>query len=195
MSLLTNCWQVTEFESLKHDMNRKLILVVVLGIASFAMIGVAMLQFSNWFRFERDVPEITTQELRTLQKSHAYAESRALSNGLEKPQADFVLVDVRTKAEYEVSMIPGAITAPEFEASREKYQGRTVICYCTVGYRSGIYARKLIENGVAAKNYKGSILEWCKAQYLLETLEGQPTNRVHTYNSSYHVPPEYVAIW
>jgi len=176
-------------------MNRKLIFVVALAVASFTMVGIALSQFPNLFGLKQAIPEITIQEVRQLQKSQAGAEAQAVSNGLEKPNADFVLVDVRAKAEYEVSIIPGAITASQFEADREKYQGRTVICYCTVGYRSEFYARKLIENGVAAKNFRGSILEWCEAQYPLETLEGQPTKRVHTYNSSYHVPPEYVAVW
>lgn len=43
-----------------------------------------------------------------------------------------VLVDVRPEAERSISVIPGAISAAEFEENPSKYQGSVVACYCTV---------------------------------------------------------------
>lgn len=59
------------------------------------------------------------------------------------------LVDVRTKAEQKVSMIPGAITLHEFESQLKQYpnkwqdDGQLVVTYCTIGYRSGLEAQRL----------------------------------------------------
>lgn len=61
------------------------------------------------------------------------------------------LVDVRTKAEQKVSMIPGAITLHEFELNLKqnpkkwRESGQLVVTYCTIGYRSGLEAQRLRE--------------------------------------------------
>jgi Rhodanese-related sulfurtransferase len=59
------------------------------------------------------------------------------------------LVDVRTRAEQKVSMIPGAITLHEFESQLKQHpnkwqdDGQLVVTYCTIGYRSGLEAQRL----------------------------------------------------
>jgi len=107
----------------------------------------------------------------------------------------FVIVDVRAKAETDVSIIPGAITQAEFESTAQQHQGKTAIVYCTVGYRSGIYAKKLKNKGWNAFNYQGSILDWCKHQLPVVTRDGRNTTRVHTYNSSYSLAGGYQAVY
>ena len=87
-----------------------------------------------------------------------------------------------------VSVIPGAITKAQFEKDRSQYQDRMVIAYCTVGARSGSYAK---HSRVKVRNYQGSILEWVGAEVPQVTLDGKPTNRVHTYSSRYRVPARY----
>jgi rhodanese-related sulfurtransferase len=119
------------------------------------------------------------------------AEAIARESGTEAPKANFVLVDVRSDAEVNVSIIPGAITKAEYEKNRDNYQGRTVIPYCTIGGRSGTYAKQLAKNGVRVKNYEGSILKWVEAGLPLVTLDGKPTNRVHTYSDRYRIPEKY----
>ena len=176
-------------------MVQKLFLAFVVVTTSFAVAAVTRSQITSLFGNKQSVPEITVQDLRQLQLKQSEAENKAVSSGKAKPTADYVVVDVRAESETAVSVIPDAITAKQFKANSEKYKGRTVICYCTVGYRSEIYARKLIAKGVSAKNFKGSILAWCEAKFPLETLDRQPTNRVHTYNFSYRVPVDYVAVW
>jgi len=176
-------------------MVQKLLLAFVVATATLAVAAVAWSQITSLFGNKQSVPEITVQDLRQLQLNQIDAENKAVSSGKAKPTAEYVVVDVRAESETEVSVIPDGITVSQYEANSEKYKGRTVICYCTVGYRSEIYARKLIAKGVSTKNFKGSILVWCEAKFPLETLDRQPTNHVHTYNSSYRVPADYVAVW
>ena len=110
-------------------------------------------------------------------------------------QNRFVIVDVRAKTETDVSIIPGALTQAEFERTIQQHQSKAVLVYCTVGYRSGIYAKKLKRKGWDAWNYKGSILDWCRNQLPVVTMTGQSTKRVHTYNSSYSLAPGYQAVY
>jgi rhodanese-related sulfurtransferase len=98
---------------------------------------------------------------------------------------------VRSDAEVKVSIIPGAITKADYEKNSKQYEGRLVIPYCTVGGRSGAYAKQLSGKGVKVKNYQGSILQWVDAGLPLVTLNGEPTNRVHTSSNRYRVPAAY----
>ena len=80
--------------------------------------------------------------------------------------ATHLLVDVRSRREQAVGMIRGAVTKEEFESRYlnsdvgvpESY---TVAPYCTIGYRSGMYARELVKRGVPASkvvNHEGVIM-------------------------------------
>jgi rhodanese-related sulfurtransferase len=103
-----------------------------------------------------------------------------------------VLVDVRSDSETKVSVIPGAITKAQFEAEPEKYKGKTAICYCLSGGRSGKYVKQLKAKDVAAVDLKGSMLGWCEAHLPLTTLDGKPTKRVNVYGNK--VPAEYESV-
>jgi len=93
----------------------------------------------------------------------------------------------------DVSMIPGALTKSEFEDTAHQHQGKLVIAYCTIGVRSGHYAADLIRKGWKARNYRGSILDWCNNNSPL-TCDGVETNLVHTYSPRYSVNENYVAV-
>ncbi len=125
------------------------------------------------------VPEVSVEELCSLRSAES---------------GDLVLVDVRAADEYEVSVIPGAITKEQFEADEDRYRDRQVVAYCTVGGRSFMYARQLAKRGFKAANFKASILGWCEAELDLVTLDGESTNRVHVYSSAFSVPDRYVAV-
>ena len=108
---------------------------------------------------------------------------------------DIVMVDVRAPAEQEVSMIEGAVTAEHFEKQIDDYSGKTVVAYCTVGHRSGIFARRLIQNGWEAYNLEGAILGWVHDGGALSNGDG-PTKRVHVYSRRMQFLPEgYEAVW
>lgn len=100
----------------------------------------------------KDVPRMSSSELLERQK-----EQDDNSNTEIKKRKKLVLVDVRSKAEQEVSMIAGSISletfeteiAPSLARSEEEEEGEnkdddpTVVTYCTIGYRSGMEARRL----------------------------------------------------
>lgn len=95
-----------------------------------------------------------------------------------------VLVDVRQPREQEVSMLPGAITAEDFQKNADDYEGKTVVPYCTIGGRSGMYSMQLRSKGWDVLNFAGSVLAWSLAGGEFEC-EGQPTNRVYVNAKKY----------
>lgn len=85
-----------------------------------------------------------------------------------------VLVDVRTPEEQTVSMIPGALSREAFEAEvlpslagdgpkATELKGALVVPYCTVGYRSGLYAQELVQkHGLNPQNVRNGegVIMW-----------------------------------
>jgi len=106
-----------------------------------------------------------------------------------------ILVDVRAPEEIAVSYIPGAISAAEFEANITDYQDTIAIVYCTIGYRSGLYAQKLQQREIEVFNLEGSILAWSHAGGSL-TDGTQATHQVHVFGRQWQLTPaSYTAIW
>jgi len=114
-------------------------------------------------------------------------------------------VDVRTEAERAVSVIPGSISGEDFER-RVAEQGtswlnhRTVVPYCTIGYRSAKFTQSLQakEPGLKVLNMAGSILMWThEGGSLIETrstpklAEDRPAEvkKVHVYGSAWDLAP------
>lgn len=170
------------------------------GLFAFALLGLLLsnlsepvqaMQFGGLFGSGPKVETINTKNLNKLLTDQQQAEAKAKQAGVKPAEPRFVLVDVRSEAEVKVSVIPGAITKAQFEKQRKQYTKRLVIPYCTVGGRSGAYAKQLLKQGYQVKNYQGSILKWVAAELPLVTLEGKPTNRVHTYSDRYRVPAKY----
>ncbi|QDS94437.1 hypothetical protein FF011L_32160 [Roseimaritima multifibrata] len=122
-------------------------------------------------------------------ESVSTAELRA--SQLDGGKDSYVLVDVRSENEQAISRIPGAITAKDYETNRQSFSGRTIVPYCTVGGRSYLYARHLASLGIPTKNYRESILGWCKAGYVLESPTGFPTRNVHPYWRIFDIPADY----
>lgn len=138
--------------------------------------------------FKPDVPVVGVE---TLTNAVARGELVVEDGGESKP---FLLVDVRDDNEFAVSMLPGAITLAEYERSRGRYAGHRIVPYCTVGYRSGKYTAKLLEQGVDAVNFEGSIMGWVEAGQPLVTPAGEETRRVHTWSRQIAAPPGYVQV-
>jgi rhodanese-related sulfurtransferase len=140
------------------------------------------------------VETIDTSSLVKLMNDRQAFVKQHQENGQEIPPQDYLLIDVRSEKEIAVSIIPGAITKAEFERDSANYQNRTIIPYCTVGGRSGTYAKQLLQNGWKVKNYQGSILDWVNSDLPLVTPQGERTNQVHTFNGRYRVPDAYQAV-
>ncbi len=123
----------------------------------------------------RDVPQLSTAELaKWLHDSNR-----------EKP----LLLDVRTKAEFDVSHLVGASrvdpSANLTDVLPTLPKGRPVVTYCSVGYRSSSLAEKLIKAGVPnVSNLEGSIFQWANENRPI-VADGQPAQRVHPYNEKF----------
>ena len=98
-----------------------------------------------------------------------------------------LLLDVRTAAEFEVSHIQGAVhvepdAAPTIVPARKD---RPIVTYCSVGYRSGAFAKKLADAGFTnVANLEGSIFRW--ANEGRPVVHGaRPAEKVHPYNGTW----------
>ena len=106
-----------------------------------------------------DVPQMTTRQLAAMQAHDA---------------PDVVLLDARTAAEFNVSHLPGAVLASNARMALDALEGndpeRTVVVYCSVGYRSSQLAQELRARGYEKVfNLEGSLFQWAN--------EGQPLYR------------------
>lgn len=167
----------------------------IMAVAAIVFFGTAVVVAINHrsgglFR-KSSVRTISTRELQDLLEPHGSAGTDAISTIPSLSSPDFVLVDVRSDAETNVSVIPGAITQKNFEQNADQHADKLVVAYCTVGVRSGNYAKRLSDQGWTVRNYEGSILQWVRAGLPLVTLNGKPTRRVHSYSDQYSVPDGY----
>jgi rhodanese-related sulfurtransferase len=131
------------------------------------------------------VPHLTTTELSTL-----------IARG-EAP----LLLDYRSRVEYEVSHLAGAVWVADLKAARMEIAKvramdgqRKVLVYCSVGYRSAdlvAQIQKLPDRGYAQElyNLKGSLFMWANEGRPMVKRVGsgpeQPALQVHPYNNSW----------
>lgn len=108
-----------------------------------------------------------------------------------------VLVDVRTDAERAVSTLPGAIPVSLVEANPTAFRGKELVVYCTIGYRSGVWAsREGVHYDLDVTNLRGSVLSWSHAGRDFVTPDGTPTKTVHVYGAAWDLArTDYTAIW
>jgi sodium/bile acid cotransporter 7 len=106
-----------------------------------------------------------------------------------------VFIDTREPAEQQVSMLPGAITEKEFLSNYKSYADHLKIAYCTISYRSGVFAENFQKRGVPVYNLRGGILGWVHAGGKVYDQNGE-TFRIHVYGEKWNLAPErYEAIW
>ncbi len=127
-----------------------------------------------------DVPSISATELQ-----------RRLAQG-----DPLLLVDARAPAERQVSTLPGAVPSEAIEADPAAYVGRSLVAYCTIGYRSGLWAAKMRGQGLDVTNLEGSVLSWTHAGGELVGADGQPTRQVHVYGPTWDLAEtSFEALW
>ena len=159
-------------------MNRQLFLA--LGCAIVALLSSTTNVFPDnigWSLIEgkirKEFPEV--QRITTSELADWLNDSRK-----EKP----LLLDVRTKPEFEVSHLAGAIRVEPGADARSISipTNRPIVTYCSVGYRSAAFAKKLSDIGYTnVANLKGSIFRWANENRpLVKT--GKSTDKVHPYN-------------
>jgi rhodanese-related sulfurtransferase len=131
------------------------LLMTGLIVAAIALLGARSIE---WFILE--------QSLRHRFPKVKWITTAQLADWLgDKNRPPPVLLDVRTKDEWEVSHIPGARRmdpdAPIEKAHSGIAKETPIVTYCAVGYRSGVLATKLHEAGFTnVWNLEGSIFQW-----------------------------------
>lgn len=125
------------------------------------------------------VPEITAEEAVALWQ-----------------QGKLLPIDVREPAERAVSTLPGAVTAQEYLADPGRYADKTAVAYCTIGYRSGLWAAAQAKDGLPVANLAGGLLGWLHAGGTLVDARGNPTKTVHVYGRTWDLAPlGYITVW
>ena len=164
------------------------------GIKGFAVVCVTVFIIFGGVSAD-DVFDDESKQLRILKMYGEYRKSFPEISDIS-PQEVFILlehenvvfVDVRDSEEQAVSMIPGAITHKKFLENPDFYKGHTVIGYCTIGYRSGQLASKLMKRGIHMINLRGGILAWIHAGGEVHR-DGIPVREVHVYGKTWDLAP------
>ncbi len=123
-----------------------------------------------------------------LNKTVPLVSEKELSELLSKDQKPVVL-DTRSREEYEVSHIDGAMFIDYDSFENEMLKGinknDTVIVYCSVGYRSEKIGEKMQKLGYKnVLNLYGGIFDWKNNGQQVTNNTGI-TDSVHTYNKSW----------
>ena len=100
-----------------------------------------------------------------------------------------VFVDVRDPAERAVSMLPGALTEAEYLKAPQRFREKIVLCYCTIGYRSGLFVKKYGPKYPNLYNLSGGFILWLHAGGTMEK-DGSGTLQVHVYGRKWALQPE-----
>jgi rhodanese-related sulfurtransferase len=107
----------------------------------------------------------------------------------------WIFIDVREDKERAVSVIKGAINKDTYLNNKTKYHDHKIIVYCTIGYRSGLYARELLKERKNIYNLRGGILAWINGGGLLY-INSKETKQVHVYGPKWNIVPEnHKAVW
>jgi len=120
-----------------------------------------------------DVPRISTEEL-----------AAWLNDSARKPP---VLLDVRERAEFEVSHLRNAqqVQPSALASAIQLPKDQAIVTYCSVGYRSGGFAERLRQAGYTnVANLEGSIFQWANEGRLVFS-GATPVKKVHPYGRTW----------
>jgi rhodanese-related sulfurtransferase len=112
-------------------------------------------------------------------------------DSLKQIKDSVLLLDARTPREYEVSHIKDAlfVSYENFDSTAvaELDKEKSIVVYCSVGYRSEKITEKLKKMRFTnIANLYGGIFEW-KNQGNQVVNAGGPTDKVHAYNKTWGV--------
>lgn len=103
-------------------------------------------------------------------------------------EREIVLLDAREMNEYAVSHIENAYyvgyDAFSLDAVKDISKDKTVVVYCSVGYRSGLVAKQLLDAGYTdVYNLYGGIFDWTNYGLPVVNSENKEVEQVHPYNT------------
>ena len=100
------------------------------------------------------------------EKAPAYRQvTSSEAAAMMETETDYLILDVRTHAEYEQAHIPGAVCIPNETIGTEEIpalpdKGQLILVYCRSGNRSKQAAQKLADLGYTNVVEFGGILSW-----------------------------------
>ncbi|XP_067394090.1 tRNA uridine(34) hydroxylase-like [Emydura macquarii macquarii] len=154
-----------------------------------------------------DPKEIIILFRKWLQKTFPNVESvttETLQYWMEEKPEELIILDTRSAAEFEVSHLPGAILVdPQSDDLQDFLQKqlhpeihKSIVCYCTAGYRSSMTAQSLNEflsseasqtpkPSLKVYNAEGGLIKWASERKLLVDKQENRTHLVHPYNEEW----------
>jgi len=179
-------------------MKIKLLSILIFALFGFASVSVAQIpetEVSDIIDpvFDKTVDELISYTVPTISVSQI--------KNWEKES--YIFLDAREKSEYNISHIPDAKYIGYDHLNHtlidELPKDRTIVLYCSVGYRSEKVGEILQSKGFSeVYNLYGSIFEWVNQGNPVVDKMNQPTNKIHTYNKSWSkwmLNPDYVKVW
>ena len=146
-------------------MTRKLFLLTTI---LFLLISLITLPISSGCKANTLTPEKVQEE----NEDNIVAEIKSISPEevyeIIKNSEDYLIVDVRTKEEYDSGHIEGALLLPVQELEvrlDELLMDKPIIVYCRSGGRSRTAATILVENGFKQVYDMGGISDWTAKGY------------------------------
>lgn len=115
---------------------------------------------------EKSSPPGDTKALPDKPQAGTYATiTPAEAKAMMEAQEDYVLLDVRTDAEYAQKHIDGAMLIPDFEITDRAEtelpeKDQTILVYCRSGRRSASTAKVLVQMGYTSVYDFGGIIDW-----------------------------------
>jgi sodium/bile acid cotransporter 7 len=104
-------------------------------------------------------------------------------------QGMVVFIDTRKPEEMTVSALPGAVSPQEYLNHRDRFKNKTAVSYCTISYRSGVFAREMAQQDITVVNLRGGILAWILEGGKVYDQNGNEVRRVHVYGDQWDYAP------
>jgi sodium/bile acid cotransporter 7 len=103
-------------------------------------------------------------------------------------EGELQFIDVREPEEIQIATLPGAIDKETFLRDKMAYSTKTLVAFCTIGYRSGVFAREMAQAGLPVTNLAGGILAWVSMGGKVYDQHGE-TRRLHVYGPKWDLAP------
>lgn len=108
---------------------------------------------------------------------------------------ELIFIDTREDAEMVVSMLPKAISIEEFLSRYDELKDNMLLGYCTIGKRSGLFAREMAGRGVTIFNLRDGQLAWILEGGKVYDESGGEVRRAHIYGKQWnYVPSGYETV-
>lgn len=103
-------------------------------------------------------------------------------------EGELQFIDVRETEEIQTATLPGAIDKETFLRNKTAFSTKTLVAFCTIGYRSGVFAQEMAQAGLTVTNLAGGILAWVSEGGKVYDQHGE-TRRLHVYGPKWDLAP------